>query len=436
MMYQSTRKNVTDFRSRGGSVLQLSMRRVHDLVAYCGLYEFEDVVADVTGADRVELLDYEAVESARRAYKLGRMMTGSRRLAMALTPRLRTPRLNGEYELFFPIFNDPFELFALAAVPDWRSRSRVAACFVCELWLHNLPEFLLELLSEFDYIFTGMQNPVAEVGRIVGKPCAYLPLAVDVLRFSPSPAPSPRIIDVCNLGRRSEVTHQAFLQLAGQRRIFYYYDTVRASGQDNKQVTFRVRDAREHRALLANVLQRCRYYVANRSRINEPESKEWEEISSRFYEGIAAGAVLLGEAPRSPAFQKQFDWTDAVVPMPFDSPNAADVLAELEGDPLRVLAIQHENVRQAALRHDWVHRLLQVFESAQLPSTPAMYERVKSLQDLAAHHEGRPSVPVRQQHRPLVTSGGRRREARAIAQALRFARPMPPRAASPGPESE
>jgi hypothetical protein len=42
----------------GGSVLQLSMRRVHDLVAFCAPYEFEDVVASVSGADRVEIDDY------------------------------------------------------------------------------------------------------------------------------------------------------------------------------------------------------------------------------------------------------------------------------------------------------------------------------------------------------------------------------------------
>ena len=70
---------LTTLRVGGGSVLQLSMRKVHDLVAYCGSYEFEDVVADVTGADRIELVDYDAVETARRAYKLGRLATGSRR---------------------------------------------------------------------------------------------------------------------------------------------------------------------------------------------------------------------------------------------------------------------------------------------------------------------------------------------------------------------
>src|SRR3989442_15968039 len=90
-------------RGSGGSVLQLSMRRVHDLVAFCGPYEFEDVVAGVTDADRVEPQDFGAIEFARRVYKIGRLATRPRTLARAITPRLDVPRLTREYELFFPV---------------------------------------------------------------------------------------------------------------------------------------------------------------------------------------------------------------------------------------------------------------------------------------------------------------------------------------------
>jgi Glycosyl transferases group 1 len=404
MFHQVRSKPLASLHTSGGPVLQLSMRRVHDLVAYCGSYEFEDVVAEVTASDRVEVLDYEAVERARRAYKLGRAVTGSTRVASALSRTARAPRMNREYELFFPIFNDPFELFALAAVPDWRARCRIAACFICELWAHNLPEYLLELLSGFDHVFTGVQHPVEEVSRITGKPCTYLPLAADVLRFAPPLWAAPRVIDVCNVGRRSSVTHAALLELARHRRIFYYYDTVRASGYDQKQVTFRVRDVEEHRLLLANVLQRSRYYVANRSRVNEPEANEREEISARFYEGIAAGAVLIGEAPRSLEFRRQFDWNGAVVPLPFDSPDAGEVLARLDADPAREEAIRRQNVRQAALRHDWLHRVQTVFETMGIRATAAMNVRANLLGALAK----RDWLPVARRRRGSPV-GARRR---------------------------
>jgi hypothetical protein len=367
----------------GVSVLQLSMRKVHDLVGFCALYEFEDVVADLTGADRIEVEDYDAVERARRVYKLGRLTTGSKRLAAAVTPRLRAPRLTRDYDLFFPVFNHPFELFALATIPDWRARCRVAACFVAELWSNQLPGYLLELLADFDHVFVGLQHPVGEVARLVGRPCKSLPLAADVLRFAPSPAPSSRSIDVCYIGRRSAVTHAALTRLARQRHIFYYYDTVRASGDDCKQRTFRIGNVEEHRMLLASLLQRSRYYVANRARVNESLGA-MDEISSRFYEGIAAGAVLVGDAPRSPEFLKQFDWLDAVVHVPFDSPGVGDVLAHLDAEPNRVDAIRQENVRQAAARHDWLHRLETVFAATGVPPTEAMRARALRLREAAS----------------------------------------------------
>ncbi|HEY6910648.1 MAG TPA: glycosyltransferase [Myxococcales bacterium] len=369
----------------GGDVLQLSMRRVHDLVAFCTPYEFEDVVTAATGADRVEPEDFAAIERVRRFYKLGRLATRSRRMARAVTPPLGVPPLTRDYELFFPVFNHPFELFALAAVPDWRLRCRVAACFVSEIWVQEIPEYLLELLADFDHIFIGISHPAQEVARIVGRPCTYLPLATDVLRFAPWPQPPARAIDVCNIGRRSAVTHAALVRMAEERRIFYYYDTVRPSGERGKQMTFSVGNASEHRLLLANLLKRSRYYVANRARVNEPEVTEGrEEISARFYEGVAAGAALIGVPPRSPGFQRQFDWPDAVIEMPFDCPDIAERLRAMDADTARMQRITRENVRQAALRHDWIHRLRTVFEVLGLRPTEGMLAREERLRALAA----------------------------------------------------
>jgi hypothetical protein len=372
-------------RGAGGPVLLLSMRRLARVVAFCLQYEFEDVVAEVTGADRVDAGDRAALELSRRAYKLARFATGSRRFASACAPRPSTVSLDRDYELFFPVFNNAYELFALATVPDWRRRCRVAACFVNELWVQVLPGYLLELLAEFDHVFVGVRHTVDEVAKVVGRPCTYLPLAADVLRFSPPPDAPPRPIDVCNIGRRSPVTHEALLALARDRRIFYYYDTVAASGAGGKQRTFQVDDPGGHRLLLASVLQRSRYFIANRGRVNEPEfTMGRDEIAGRFYEGAAAGAVMLGEAPRTEEFARQFGWTDAVIRLPFDSPDVGRILAELDAEPARLERIRRENVHNAALRHDWVYRLRVVFETLGVPATEAMRAREKRLQGIAA----------------------------------------------------
>jgi hypothetical protein len=286
----------------------------------------------------------------------------------------------------------------------------VAACFVNELWLHLLPGYLLELLADFDHVFLGVRHPVADVARIVGRPCSYLPLATDVLRFAPFPGQPSRAIDVCNIGRRSPVTHEALLRLARARRIFYYYDTVAASGAGKKQRTFQVDNPSEHRLLLANLLRRSRYFIANRGRINEPEyTLGQDEISGRFYEGAAAGTVMLGEAPRTEEFRVQFDWPDAVIPLPFDSPDVEGVIAGLDGDPTRLSRIRRDGVRNAALRHDWAHRLRTVFDTLGIPATQAMLARERSLEALASaalegHTEPPPSSRQADNPFPIPTA--------------------------------
>jgi hypothetical protein len=373
-----------------GKVLLLSQRRIADLVAYCLAYEFEDTFAAVAGAQRIDATDLPALEFSRRAYKLARLASGSPRLARRLAPYPRSKViLERDFELFFPVFSHTYELYSLATLPNWRQRCRKAACFINEVWSDMLPEYLLELLSAFDHIFLGFHHSVQDVARITGRPCTYLPLAVDVPRFTPASLDQPRPIDVCNIGRRSPVTHQALLEQAEQQQSFYYYDTVAASGADLKQRTFRVDSPHEHRGMLATMLKHSCYYIANRSYVNKPEfTAGRDEISARFYEGAAAGTVMIGEAPRTEEFKRQFDWPDAVIHVPFDSPNIGRILADLNGDPERLRAVRHNNVREAALRHDWLHRIQVVFDVLGLAPTEEMRARAQRLDQIASQASG------------------------------------------------
>jgi hypothetical protein len=368
----------------GGNMLLLSMRKLADLVAYCIPYEFEDVITELTGADRVDVGDEDALEFSRRSYKLVRMTSGSSGLARKWAPSPSVVHLERDYDLFFPIFNHPHELFALTTIPNWRRRSRIAACYVSELWVHLLPRYLLELLGQFDHVFLGVGGLEREVGQIINRPVSYLPLASDLFKFSPWPNYPTRAIDVTNIGRRSPTTHGALLQLARERRLFYYYDTVAASGIDRKQRTFRVEDASEHRTMYSSLLTRTRYFVANRARINEPEfTNGRHEISARYYEGAAAGVVMIGEPPETEQFKREFDWEDAVIRVPFNSPDIGAILAELDRDTQRIEAARRNNICNAALRHDWVHRLRDVFDTLGVPPTEAMLERERRLQTMA-----------------------------------------------------
>jgi hypothetical protein len=363
------------------TVLLLSLRKVEDLVAYCAQYEFEDVIASVTSADMAAPISLEGLELSRKAYKLVRYLTGSPQLADAAAPRLTARLLEKEYDLFLPIFSHAHQLFALSCIPGWRKRCRKAVCFIAEAWDNQLPGYLLELLSGFDHVFLGTQHAVDAVARLSGRPCSYLPQGVDALRFCPWPDPPARAIDVCNIGRRSPVTHGKLLDAARRGRFFYYYDTVKAAA---RQVTFHVSSAAEHRLLLANLLKRSRYFVANRARANQPELiRGRDEIAGRFFEGAAAGAILIGDPPDTEAFRRRFDWPGAVISMPFDAPDVMERIEALDGDPARQLRIRKENAINALLRHDWVHRLRTMMEAVGMAPLEPMRAREERLRSLA-----------------------------------------------------
>src|SRR6185437_2762642 len=114
----------------GGDALILSMRRAAPLVGYAVDYEFEDVITDVTAADRVDVSAPAALNWSRRLFKYSGLPRSARRGISSFPGWHSEARLERDYELFLPIFNEAYELFALATVPGWRKHCRLAACFI------------------------------------------------------------------------------------------------------------------------------------------------------------------------------------------------------------------------------------------------------------------------------------------------------------------
>jgi hypothetical protein len=93
---------------------------------------------------------------------------------------------------------------------------------------------------------------------------------------------------------------------------------------------------------------------------------------------------MIGEAPRTEEFKRQFDWPDAVIHVPFDSADIGRILADLSGDSERLRAIRRNNAREAALRHDWLHRIRAVFDTFGFAPTEEMRARAQRLDWIAS----------------------------------------------------
>jgi hypothetical protein len=309
----------------------------------------------------------------QRSLRRLRLATG---LHITRDPGVRRTALERDYDLFFLMVQRLSDLACLPFVEGWRARSKVAICWIEELWIDRLKwRKMLDPLRDFDHVILYCSATVDPLSEIIDRPCTYAPPGIDALKFCPFPDPPARTIDVYCMGRRSPATHASLYRLAQQGAIHYLYDS--AGVQD-------VMDPSEHRTLLASLIKRSRYFIANKAKVDQSDQTlGQEEFGMRFFEGAAGGAVLLGHPPDCDAYREHFDWPDAMVHLEFGSTRAPEIIAELDSQPDRVATIRRNNVVNCLRRHDWVYRWERVLELAGLETTRQADTRKTNLSELA-----------------------------------------------------
>ena len=345
---------------------------------YCAQYEAQDILLDVADVDLIPLepgRGYKFKEAWQRRL-LFRDVT--RKLIFA-NPGLHKVRLTQEYDLFLVMCQMEHDFLNISAIEGWQDHCRTSVCWIQEMWAARIPlyKYWIHSLRRFDHIFVSARGSVAALSDAIGRPCRWLPDAVDTLRFTPYPNPPARVIDVYSIGRRTEEIHRALLKAAGRSDIFYVHDTFVGSMSD-------VLNYREHRDFLSNMAKRSRFFVVAPGKVGIPDETGGQvEIGARYYEGASAGTVLIGHAPESEAFRELFPWQDAVISLQADGSDVIKVLSSLEAEPERISAISRRNAAEALLRHDWVYRWKEILRVAGIEPSPRMELREQRLRDLA-----------------------------------------------------
>ncbi|MEZ5283102.1 MAG: glycosyltransferase [Acidimicrobiales bacterium] len=357
------------------SVVVASQRDLHPKVARCCGYEFEDTIAEIEGAAFVTAR-HSAVSKFSPHGHLTDHLTRHVRAASHFNLGLRRHHLADEASLFFAQFQFGKDLVSLKALGPWRSRSTAAVALVEEVWPGYARKHWRQFrpLRDFDHIFLECAASTQIVEEITGVPTSYVPPGVDALRFAPTDLLAERPIDMTWIGRRSAPTHGALMTAAERGEIFYYYDSIWETS---------VRSAREHRIGLANLLKRSRYFMANTAKFNDARADS-EEIGFRFFEGAAAGTVMIGTPPRTPYWDELFGWEDSIFRLPYHSEDVLDLMAELDAQPERIEAARRRNIAFSMLRHDWVHRWETILSSVGLDLNPAGIARKRELHRRAA----------------------------------------------------
>jgi hypothetical protein len=353
----------------------------------CSLYEAQDVLCETDDVDLVCLQPRPGSGFPLRQRWQRRLLYRdiTRRLVFA-NPGIQRVRLTQDYDLFIVVCQNYWDLLYINAIEGWKDRCRTTVCWLDELLVAEIPKcrYWLHALNQFDHVFVGWESSAEALSDALGRRCHWVGAGVDTLRFSPYPKPPARVVDVYSVGRGLRGVHDVLLQQAASNELFYMHDTFR--GADMEAL-----DHRKHRDLLASIAKRSRYFTVAPAKMDlAGETGHQVDIGYRYYEGSAAGAVMIGQAPDCPAFRERFDWPDAVIEVKADGSDLLDVLSDLSCQPDRVFEISQRNAVQALLRHDWLYRWKQVLQVAGVPSSSRMLAREKRLKELATLATGWP----------------------------------------------
>ena len=369
----------------------VSSRIKNNFVYNSCLFEFEDIISEIDDVDLIQLNPNNGVQVITQ--KIVKKTAQYIPFFNGVKPPLNQAiDLEKEYDLLFIILDFPYNVININLVNQWRQKSKVTVCYLIELWQTELERYKnhLSFLSNFDFVFFGHNQIVRDMERHIGRPCEYLAPGVDTLKFHPESSRSfdSRPIDLTSMGRRSEITHRALLDFAEQSTFFYHYDPSRGSDLS-------IHRHRAHRTFNANILKNSRYFITHQAKINCFEQTGGQvEIGYRFFEGAAAGSILLGTPPKNEVFAEYFGWENSVIPMSFDEPYIAKKITDLDLQPGLLQKISNENVANSLLRNDWAYRWQQVIQKVGLEPSPKLARRISTLSRLAEEFAKGPGILI------------------------------------------
>jgi hypothetical protein len=173
-------------------------------------------------------------------------------------------------------------------------------------------------------------------------PVSFVPLACDVVHKGS--ANCDRSVDVLAYGRVWEAyvreLDDYFLDSHCSRLYMTSFSHPRAP------------DWRQQRKQFWGVLSRTKISIAFAPNETHSRFMGLPVISARWYEGLAAGCLMVGRKPASEKFGELFDWTDAAIQLPDSAREAPAFIEDLLEQPDRLRQAHARNYLMMLRRHD------------------------------------------------------------------------------------
>ncbi len=359
-------------------------------LAYGAWSEAEDVLASTSGWP-IGLLERHGMEPRIRVRRVaGRMLRRTVGRSALIPPTRSAPRFDAVDHVVFMAYT-PWDLPLLEQLKSLRGSGATVSVWMPEVWPTGLEDRRLayECYSMVDHVFVGIDEAVEPLQRLAPDSQVHvLPPAVDVDLFRPSGPFGARGIAVLGIGRRDPDQHAELLEWSRSRGGLYLYDTTKSEAIDWK----------EHRRALANWYRHSSIAICNYAKMgNEHETGGLRVLPGRLFEGLAAGAIMVGIPPDS-AVQTRVLGCEVVASIePGDDSGSGfsngsgdgSLSAALDrlGEGPEAEATRVRNIALACRGHDWGHRWRTMFGVLGIPIPCGLKSRLEELEKAANEME-------------------------------------------------
>ena len=357
-----------------------TLRNFQKAVSRCSGYEFEDQIVDELEASAALIeppshLGWDTAQRAKRWLQRKGLPAGYFHGKGAAFP------VDRQLDVLFFMPAVPYDLLALDAYRDWREKSDYAVCFIQEIWVNEIEGCLPDLksiLEKFDHVICGFYHSAKTLSQHLDTRVDYMPHSVDAELFNPFDGPSwPRDIDACAIGNMDPVTHDALWDWSLRTGRYYSFTSTGAADFAVSHV--------HHRQQFIQTLKRSKFfftYLAKRRSADQDLPQK--EFGSRYFEGMAAGAIQLGEyVPDNPGYSENLDWDCALFEVGYSSKETPDIIERLERDATWLEDCRRRNVIQCLDRHDHMYRWESILKAAGLEEGAGMAARRDRLEGLS-----------------------------------------------------
>jgi hypothetical protein len=340
----------------------ISERNTNNHVAWGTSYEFEEIIVRTCSSQLI------APERFRFRNRLDLLLQP---LTTHFYCKPKKFQFANEPNVLLLIGMGPGTLKMLDTLRQWRQKCDIVAAYIIDLYPISLNRLDRKIVNQLDHLFISYEQMLKPVKRKFKTPVTFIPQACDVLTHGTYGGDRP--FDIIGYGRQIPKIHEQLKKEfnAPQSQTLYFHSTFKYPD---------VKDWKEDRLLFWQMMRRTKLSLAYCFKKTSPElAFGVSPLTARWFEGLAAGCVMVGYSPTGAEVKYLLDWPDAIIELPNNPQDSFSFIKELLKQEEYLKVVSRRNYMESLARHDWRYRLKDMLSTLGISIPNGLDDELKNL---------------------------------------------------------